>query len=55
MTFRELRELQKVAASAHVGPGAYELPQQKMNNITIGGRHDQKLSSTPGPGFYQTD
>ena len=55
MTFKELRELQKVAATSHVGPGTYDRPESKMNKITIGKRYDTKYDSNLGPGYYDTD
>lgn len=40
MTFKELRELQKVAATSHVGPGTYETPREELNKITFGQRRN---------------
>ena len=55
MTFKELRELQKVAATSHVGPGTYNESKGKMNNMTIGKRYGDKYNRNPGPGYYNAE
>lgn len=52
MTFKELRELQKVASTSHVGPGTYNPPAEKQKNITLGKKYETKYNKTPGPGSY---
>ncbi len=36
------------------GPGAYSSPNHKVKGFVIGGKAETKISSTPGPGNYQT-
>ena len=33
-----------------VGPGQYEMPEEKMNKMTFGRRIEQKIDPTIGPG-----
>lgn len=50
MTYRELRKLQKTALMSNLGPGTYETVDEKMPNISFGGRHERSIDKTPGPG-----
>ena len=37
-----------------VGPGHYEMPEEKMNKMTMGGKHDKPQEVTIGPGQYDS-
>lgn len=37
-----------------VGPGQYEMPEEKMNKMTFGGKHDRPQEVTIGPGQYDS-
>ena len=60
MTFREIRQLQKEKAAAHVGPGSTEYLKPmgaELSKITLGGKANDKspLMNNPGPGQYDTN
>ena len=55
MSFKDLRQLQKIASEAMVGPGSYEMPESKMNKVSFGRRGEVKMEQTPGPGCYNSD
>ena len=35
-----------------VGPGQYEVPEEKMNKMTFGGKNERPIEVTIGPGHY---
>ena len=37
-----------------VGPGQYDMPEEKINKITFGGKNDRPLEVTVGPGQYDS-
>lgn len=55
MTFKELRELQKVAAKANIGPGSYNVKETDNKKMTLGKKPKERLEVTAGPGHYDTD
>lgn len=38
-----------------MGPGSYNRPAEKLNNISFGSKYDVQYNRTPGPGYYNTD
>lgn len=38
MSFKELRKMQKIAALSTVGPGRYDLPENKLPKVSFGMR-----------------
>ena len=55
MSFKDLRQLQKVASESIVGPGSYNLPIDQQNKISFGMRTHRKIERLPGPGEYNSD
>jgi len=53
MTFREIREAQKIAETANLGPGATEVMKpfgSDMPNVDFGRKYEFKPKEGPGAG-----
>ena len=37
-----------------VGPGHYDMPEEKMNKMTLGGKYEKPIEVTVGPGHYDS-
>jgi len=58
VSFRELREHQRIAENAHMGPGATEHLKpfgSGMNKVNFGSKYVFKADSNPAPGQYNAD
>lgn len=59
LTFKELRELERIAESSHMGPGAIDntkpFGSDNTTKMTMGGKYKPVINSNPGPGEYDTE
>lgn len=57
VTFAEMRKIQKMMESSHMGPGSTDYQKPFASDVTrrvpFGKRHNQKSSNNPGPGTYE--
>lgn len=56
VSFREKREIERVMANSHMGPGAHDFGKpfgSDLQNINFGSKIKFKADKNPGPGQYE--